>query len=98
MDTIIWIFHNIMPWIGAWFAAMTVIFLLVATYCTCKKREFRYVHMMTAPAYENTSIIVSFIPMVLFAFIALIINGISQTPSLVRKIGNKISNISFVAK
>lgn len=97
MNTNIWIFQKVMPWIGVWFTVMTVIFLLVVICCIFKKKEFRY-HMITPIAYEDFSIIVSFVPMVLVTFIALIIDGTSRIPSLIRKIGNKISDLNSITK
>ena len=95
MDTIIWIFRNIMPWVGVWFTAMTVIFLIFATGYALKKRNFDY-YDITGPAIDdNFHIIVSLVPMYILAAIALTIVGISRIPSLVRRARKKIDFIRF---
>ena len=97
MNTIIWIFHNIMPWIGAWFTTMTVIFLIVTIIYIFTKSDFSYWGIVE-PAKEEFSLIVSYVPMAIVALLALITVGISRIPLLAHKIRNKISNIRFIAK
>jgi len=67
-----WVFQNVMPWVGIWFSAMTIIFLLVVIYGIFRQRLFSYFDV-TGYAFDEASIIVFLIPMLMVAGIALIV-------------------------
>ncbi len=90
MNTIIWIFHNVMPWVGAWFTAMTLIFLGVIIYNIFKEKLFSY-YDVTEYAIDEGHIIISFVPMVMAAAIGLIVEGVSGVLRLFRKISSTLS-------
>lgn len=91
MNTIIWIFHNVMPWIGVWFAVMTLILLGVVIYRIFKRGLFGYYNVTDEALKQECTIIVSLVPMLMVAVIGLIVVGISRIPSLLRKIRNILS-------
>lgn len=72
METIIWTFHNVMPWVGVYFAVMTVFFLISLGLDILKLKKMKMIHShydITKHAVEG-SVIVNLIPMVFIKLIS----------------------------
>jgi len=94
MNIVIWIFDNVMSWIGTWFTAMTVILLVVTITYIFREKDFSYYGIVES-ARDDFSIIISLVPMCIVALMAIITVGISRIPLLIRKIRKKIDFIRF---
>ena len=91
MNTIIWIFHNVIPWVGVWFTVMTLIFLGAVIYRIFKKKLFDHYDVTEYAWEKDRIIIILLLPMLMVVVIGLIVEGISRIPSLLRKIRNILS-------
>ena len=91
MNTIIWIFHNVMPWVGAWFAVMTLIFLGVVIRGVFKKKLSHYYDVIEYAFGEDRFLIILLVPILIVVVIGMIVEGKSRIPLLLRKIRNRLS-------
>jgi accessory gene regulator protein AgrB len=74
--TIIWIFHNVLPWVGLYLVLMTAIFFMLLLIYVIRQR--RYIHSgdYVVEAAADSSTIVNIVPMLMIVFISWLIKKI----------------------
>lgn len=84
METIIWIFQNIIPWIGIWFTVMTVIYFLSVIYVGLKEKFWTRTCDYNVDRFFELTIFISLVPWFLVLLSAGVIGSIRESTKLVR--------------